>query len=74
MKVTCTLTIEYPSKKHATDVLHAVQVDDVQYVHSQTHGKILTADITADSAKSLLHTLDDYLACVNIASKIVNKN
>jgi hypothetical protein len=34
----------------------------------------LEAEISSDSISSLLHTLDDYLACISVAGKVVDKD
>ena len=73
MKISCNLTIEYESEKMAKTILRAVQVDDVDFVSSKISGTQLTATIKSSSVSSLLHTLDDYLACISVAEKVANK-
>ena len=73
MKISCNLTIEYKSEKMAKTILRAVQVDDVDFVSSKISGTQLTATIKSSSVSSLLHTLDDYLACISVAEKVANK-
>ena len=46
----------------------------VDFVSSKINGKKLEAEIMATSVSSLLHTLDDYLACVSVAIKVVDKD
>jgi hypothetical protein len=74
MKVVCTLTIEFENVKKAKKVLRSIQTDDHGFVKSKQWGKTLEAVVESTSVASLLHTLDDYLACVSIADDIVNKN
>ena len=74
MKAVCTLTIEFENAKKAKKVLRSLQTDDHGFVKSKQNGKTLEAVIESNSVASLLHTLDDYLACVSIADDIVNKN
>lgn len=74
MKVTCHLTIECTTHEDAKKVLQSVEVDDAQFVTSTVKGTTLEADIKSTSVASLLHTLDDYLACVSVATSLVNKN
>ncbi len=73
MTIECTVSIQFESKSQAQHVLKSVQLDDQEFVHSQVEGKTLQATITASSVPSLLHTLDDYLACVTVAEGIVTK-
>jgi tRNA threonylcarbamoyladenosine modification (KEOPS) complex Pcc1 subunit len=74
MKSQCTLTFEFKSEKIAKHVLQSIQTDDHGFVKSTLKGKTLTAVVDASSVASLLHTLDDYLACVSVANDIVNKH
>ena len=70
--VVCEITLEFPSDEHATRVLQAVETDNEGYVRAELHGSRLTTRIEAHSLKSLLHTLDDFLACVSVAHKVVS--
>ena len=73
MKALCTLTIEFESPEKAKKVLRSIQTDDHGFVKSKQSGKTLEAVVESTSVASLLHTLDDYLACVSVADEIVNK-
>lgn len=74
MKVTCDVVIEYDNVKKTETVLKSIEVDNLGFVKSQINGKHLEAHIESKSISSLLHTLDDYLACVSVAEKIVDKD
>ncbi len=74
MKVLCTITLEFESIKKAKKVLQSIKADDQGFVKSTTKGKTLQAVIEITSVPSLIHTLDDYLACVSVADDIVNKH
>jgi tRNA threonylcarbamoyladenosine modification (KEOPS) complex Pcc1 subunit len=74
MKAQCKIVIEYDTAETAKTVLRSVNVDDLDFVRSQVTDNKLEAAITSDSLSSLMHTLDDYLACVSVADKIVNKS
>ena len=74
MKALCTLTMEFESPEKAKKVLQSIQTDDHGFVKSKQSGKTLEAVVESASVASLLHTLDDYLACVSVADDIVNKN
>lgn len=74
MKVTCDVVIEYDDVKKTETVLKSIEVDNLGFVKSQTNGRQLKAHIESKSISSLLHTLDDYLACVSVAEKIVDKD
>ena len=74
MKVDCIIEMRYNDKKTAENILKSVKVDDYNFVDSQLKDNTIVAQISADSIPSLLHTLDDYLSCLSIAEKIVNKH
>lgn len=73
MKILCTITLDFENEKKAKKILRSVQADDQGFVQSTAKGKILQAIIESTSVSSLIHTLDDYLACVSIANDIVHK-
>ena len=74
MKIKCEVFIEYDDAERANTILKSIRVDDFGFVKSKIDVKILEAHIESNSVSSLLHTLDDYLACVSVAEKILDKN
>ena len=45
----------------------------LDYIQSKKKGKTIITNIESNSISSLIHTLDDYLACISIAEKIIKK-
>ena len=74
MKVSCKLKIDFESDEKTENVYRSIKVDDFSFVSSKINNNTLEAEIEADSIPSLLHTIDDYLACVTVAEKIVDKD
>jgi hypothetical protein len=74
VKTTCELTFRFKDAQTAKKVHRSLKLDDEGFVHSRVKGTTLEASIESTSVASLLHTLDDYLACVSVASDIVNKH
>jgi len=74
MKVNCDIVIDFDNDEKVKTVLKSVKVDDFSFVESKAIGKKLEAKIKAGSISSLIHTLDDYLSCVSVALKIVDKD
>lgn len=72
-KVRCSLHLDFPSREEAEKVHRSVELDNQGYVSTRIEGKVVVAEIEASSLNSLLHTLDDFLACASIAEKIVVK-
>jgi tRNA threonylcarbamoyladenosine modification (KEOPS) complex Pcc1 subunit len=74
MDVSCEFVIEFDDPEKAKTVLRSIRVDDFDFVKSKIKKNRLEASIKAKSIPSLIHTLDDYLACISVAVKIVDKN
>ena len=74
MKGSCNLIIEYGNSKKAEKVLRSIKVDDFDFVKSNLNGGRLEVLIKSKSVSSLIHTLDDYLSCLSVAEKIIDKN
>ena len=72
-KVECTIVLGYPSEGHAAKVLNTVESDNEGYVEARLEGDTMVVTIRAESLNSLLHTLDDFLACVSVAEKIISE-
>ena len=70
MKASCSIIIEFNSKNKAEHVLSSVEVDNLDFVKTEIKDKRIEAKIESNSVSSLLHTLDDYLACVSVAEKV----
>ncbi len=73
MKVTCTLELTYDSKNQANQVFRSVQIDDASFMNTSVNKNILQTTIETSSVSSMLHTVDDFLSCVHIAEKIIEK-
>jgi hypothetical protein len=71
MKVSCKLEFSYGSEEEAKAVAKAVEVDNYQFVKTMLEGKQLHSIVESESIPSLIHTLDDYLACVSVAERVV---
>ncbi|UCH71823.1 MAG: hypothetical protein JSW62_05340 [Thermoplasmatales archaeon] len=74
MDVACEIVIEFDDTEKVKTVLKSIEVDNFDFVTSKVNGKKLETTIKASSVSSLLHTLDDYLACVSVAMKVVDKD
>lgn len=73
-RVRCSITIGFRSRVEAEKVHRSVSLDNGDYVVSRVEGDAIVAEVGADSLKSLLHTLDDFLACVGVADKVVSED
>ncbi len=74
MKVSCRLEFPYATKRDAELVAKSLTVDDEkEYITTTVEGRTLVAEARADSIKGLLHTLEDYLACLAVAEKVLGR-
>lgn len=71
MKITCRMEFEYDSEKEAEAIAKAVEVDNYQFVNTVLEGRKIISRAESESIPSLIHTLDDFLACVGVAEKVV---
>jgi hypothetical protein len=74
LKASCDIVIEFDNTKIVEKILSSVSVDDFDFIQSKKTGKQIEAHIQSNSVSSLLHTLDDYLACISVASKVLDKD
>ena len=73
MKVICKLEFSYDSKEEAEAIAKAVEVDNYQFVKTKLDGNRIVSIAESESIPSLIHTLDDFLACVGVAEKVVRR-
>ena len=71
MRITCVIEAEYESEQTAEKILKSVKIDDQGFVDSQQKKNVIVAKIRSSSIPSLLHTIDDYLACLSVAERVV---
>jgi len=69
MKSFVRLTLSFEDVPTAQAVAAAVSPDDGGYIKTTRRGRTLIAEASAASPMALLHTLDDYLACVSVAER-----
>jgi len=69
MRAHATIVMKFLDAATAKAVAASVALDDEGYIRTRRSGATITATATADGPMSLLHTLDDYLACVSVAER-----
>ncbi|MDI6916348.1 MAG: KEOPS complex subunit Pcc1 [Thermoplasmatales archaeon] len=73
MKITCKMVFEYKNKKNAESIAKSIKVDNYIFVKTKTDGNRIMSEIVSKSIPSMLHTVDDYLSCVGVAEKMIDK-
>ncbi len=61
--------LTFPDAATAKAVAASVSPEDQGYIRTRRSGAKVTATASADEILSLLHTLDDYLACITVAER-----
>ncbi len=72
-RVKCEILLEFPSDDAAAKVLRSVESDNGEYVGARLARNTIAVSIESESLNSLLHTLDDFLACVSVSQKIITR-
>ena len=71
MRVECRIEIEYWSEAQARNVASSISLDNGKYAQTEVVGKRLLITSSAPSAPSMLHTLEDLMACLKVADQVV---
>ncbi len=69
MKCRTRIQLSFDDAETAKAIAAAISLDDGGYIRTTRRGRTISAEATADAPLSLLHTLDDYLACVSVAER-----
>lgn len=68
----CTLRIDYNSSEEAEAVARSLEPDNQGYIETEVRGSSLLCFARAEDPLSLLHTLDDFLACLTVAEETLS--
>jgi hypothetical protein len=64
------LTLRFETAEQARRVAKALEPDNEGFLKTALKGRTLYAEADAASIPALLHTLDDYLACLSVAARL----
>ncbi len=70
--MTCRLEFRYANPEVAKKVLQAVEQENAPFVAARVEGATLISEAEARSLRSLVRTLDDYLANLSVAEKVLD--
>ena len=65
------IKIDCGSNKKAKIVNEALKIDNERYIESFVVGKFIIAKGKARDGMSMLHTLNDFFSCLNLAIELV---
>ena len=70
VRCTARLFLEFESEDEAERVARALEPDNLGFIETRRSGSRLEAAAQAATIPALLHTLDDYLACLAVAENL----
>ena len=69
MPLECTIQLKYQNEKQAEMVKRAIELDNDKYADAERKGRVVVVYSSSESVPSMLHTLEDLLACVRVAEE-----
>ncbi len=72
--IRCEMTLEYEDTETAKKIAGALSPDNEDYIKVEVRGSTIHCEASADTPMQLLHTIDDFLACVTIAEDTIKRN
>ena len=73
IKHTIEFEISFESKKIADSVAKATEPENLGWVDTKVHGKILHATVKADSIGSLREAAEDFMSCLSVAENVAKQ-
>lgn len=73
VKCDCSFSLEFENAEIAKKVLDSVKLDNGEWISSKLEGNMITCEASSDTIGGLLHTAEDFLACVALAEKMMRK-
>ena len=71
MKIKCKFIFEYSNSEMAKKIRDALEVDNYSFITTELDAGNMIAYIKSESIMSLLHTTEDYLACLSSAENVI---
>ena len=69
----CKFVLEYDDENKAKIIRESLEPDNEDYIEIVQKGSELKATCEAETPKELLHTIDDFLACLTISEDSIEK-
>ena len=64
------IVLQYTSKEQADKILKSVKVDNYNFVKCKRDKNMIKCEVKSNNVSSMLHTIDDFLACVILAEEV----
>lgn len=72
VEATCLLELDLGSEERASNVNRSLEMDNGEHARSWVVGSVLKVECQAKSLMSLLHTIEDLMACLKVAEEITD--
>ncbi len=73
MKCECDFSLEFENPDQASRILESVKLDNGEWISARLEGRKIICHASSDSVGGLLHTAEDFLACVSLAERMTKK-
>ncbi|MCG7844420.1 MAG: hypothetical protein MIO90_03205 [Methanomassiliicoccales archaeon] len=70
MEASCLLELDLGTEERALNVNRSLELDNDEHARSWVEGSILRMECRAKSLMSLLHTIEDIMACLKVADEM----
>lgn len=64
------LALRFRTAEQARRAASALEPDNEGFIKTTLRGRVLSAEAESGSIPAILHTLDDYLACLSVATRL----
>ena len=69
-RIRASMVLYYKSSEEARNNLKSVDVDNYNFVKCRRDKNKIRCKVESETVSSLLHTLDDFLACIILAEEV----
>jgi len=69
-RYTAEIKLEYDTETMSKNVFQSINIDNYRYIKCNRSGKVIKCEAKSNKMGSLLHTIDDFLACVITAENV----
>jgi hypothetical protein len=73
VKCDCSFSLEFENAETAKRVLDSVRLDNGEWISSKLKDNKIMCEASSNTIGGLLHTAEDFLACVALAEKMMKK-
>jgi len=72
VEATCLLELDMGSEERAMNINRSLELDNGDHAKSWVEGPVLKVECKAKGLMSLLHTVEDLMACLKVADEITD--